>query len=108
VLKMPAWDWREGPHLTDLISAKNKEAGASLAKMQAEAILCQNLFTAFVWLIIITAISPFAPISGCGTLCRILIFLVLGLSSAHRITAYLIREKRLCGIYNRADTAAGA
>jgi hypothetical protein len=108
VLKMPAWDWREGPHLSDLISAKNKEAGTTLAKMQAEAILCQNLFTAFLLLIIINHIFPLALISGCCTWCRTLIFLVLGLGSAHRIGAYLIREKRLCGIYNRADTAPGA
>jgi hypothetical protein len=107
VLKMPAWKWREGPQLSDLISAKNKEAGATLAKMQAEAILCQNLFTAFLLLIIINKFSPFAPISGCSACCRTLILLILGFSSAHRIAAYLYREKRLCGIYNRADTAAG-
>jgi hypothetical protein len=107
VLKMPTWKWREGPHLSDLISAKNKEAGATLAKMQAEAILCQNLFTAFLWLIIINKFYPFAPISGCDTRSRLLILLVLGFSSAHRIGAYLIRENRLFGICNRADTAPG-
>jgi hypothetical protein len=43
VLKMPKWDWRE----VDQIASKNKEAGSTLAKMQAEAVLCQNLFSAF-------------------------------------------------------------
>jgi hypothetical protein len=39
----------------DKIAEKNKEAGTTLAKMQAEATLCQNLLTAFLLLIIVKA-----------------------------------------------------
>jgi len=51
--------WSQGPN--DRIAAANPEAGATIAKMQAEAVLCHNMFVGIffmpaVWLAINTSL----------------------------------------------------
>jgi hypothetical protein len=102
--KMPPWEWDEGWSLMDQITAKDKEAGATLAKMQAEAVLCQKLFGGFVLLIGLNAMFPITLISSCGAVYRTLILLLLGICTVHRIAAYVLREKQLYAIYIKRDS----
>jgi hypothetical protein len=101
ILKMPLKEWRYGPSLYDQIAAKDKEAGTTLVKMQAEAMLCQNLFTAFTVLLVLNGknVVSVPLLKDCTTLYGVIILLILAGSCVHRITAYLVREKRLHRIY---------
>ena len=109
VLKMPI-KFREGASLTDQIAAKDKEAGATLAKMQAEAILVENLFSAFIVLTLWSSAYPLELIAKCTRGSTFLILVLLGISVLHRITAYVIRENRLyhvyCGEYATSPAAS--
>lgn len=96
---MPAWDLKCGPTLTDQIAAKDREAGATLMKMQAEAVLCEDLFGAFLLLIILNPVLQVTLINRCSTGCRILILVALGIGAVHRIVASVGRENRLYKIY---------
>jgi hypothetical protein len=99
MLKMPDWDWHEGPSLSDQITARDKQAGGTLGKMQAESVLCENLFSGFLLLTILNISFPLTLIRLCGNGCRTMIFVLLAICSIHRIVAYVIRENRLYKIY---------
>jgi hypothetical protein len=101
ILKMRIKDWQYGLTLYDAILVKDKEAGGTLVKMQAEAVLCQNLFGAFIALIIInaTGVMPVPLVKYCSRSCFFIIFSILAASSVNRIIAYLIRENRLYKIH---------
>ncbi len=101
VLKMPIRDWQHGPSLFDAISAKDKEAGGTLVKMMAEAVLCQNLFGALVALVIINGanVMPVALINYCSRNGLVTMFLILAAACVQRIAAYLVRENRLYKIH---------
>jgi hypothetical protein len=98
-LDIPVSEWSRN----DKIANVNPEAGATLAKMQAEATLAQNLLTAFI-------ILWFAD-GGKGTLClglvmrhRMIIVLALGLTALFRTLAYLGRQQNLYEIYLPGST----
>jgi hypothetical protein len=97
-LGMP-WDRKEGSSWGDEIDKEDKAAGTTIAKMQAEALLCQNLFTAFLALILINMGHTLTLIARCSILWRTLILLVLASCALHRIVAYVVREKRLHKVY---------
>ena len=101
VLKMPLEHWQVGSFLYDAVTSRDKEAGATLVKMQAEAVLCQNLFGAFLALIILDAtdLASIPFLNACSTMCRTAALLVLGASCIHRTIAYVVRENRLYQIY---------
>ncbi len=69
--------------------------------MQAESVLVQNLFSAFLVLALLDLVFPLALIRCCGKTCTILIFVLLGVAIVHRVAAYVIRENRLYNIYVR-------
>jgi hypothetical protein len=104
-LKMPL-NLDTGASLTDDIASRNRDAGETLAKMQAEAVLCENLFGAFLLLIILNAAVAVPLITKCSVLCRILILAGLGVCSLHRIIAYVVRENRLYEIYVKGQQGA--
>jgi hypothetical protein len=105
VLKTP-FDWKEGASGGDEVDKKDKAAGATIAKMQAEAVLCQNLFTAFLVLVIINTEHKLTLIACCTIFCRSLILLVLALCAFQRTIAYLAREKRLHRIYAKINSGS--
>jgi|ERR1700722_6978187 hypothetical protein len=89
-------NFKEGESGTDEIAAKDKEAGETLSKMQAEALLCENLFSGFALLLILNRWCFTIPlISCCDTSLCVGILLLLGVCSVHRILAYITRETRL-------------
>jgi hypothetical protein len=53
VLRTPMKNWRRGLTRNDEIAVRSEQAGATLAKMQAEATLCQNLFSGFSLLVLL-------------------------------------------------------
>jgi hypothetical protein len=96
---MPHKTWRESFNLADRIAAKDKEAGMTLAKMQAEAVLCQVLFMEFLGLILLSDSLHLKIIQSCPRVCRVVVGVILGLSAFHRIIAYVVRANRLGVIY---------
>jgi hypothetical protein len=81
----------------DEISVRNAQAGATLAKMQAEATLCQNLFTGFLLLLVLND-TGLVLVPLVNTLCpavRWLLLAILGLSAIFRIAAYCGRQNNL-------------
>jgi hypothetical protein len=104
ILKIPLNNWRHGLVRNDEIVAKDKEAGATLAKMQAEATLCQNLVDGLLMLIILNATSVFVvpAIAACSTACRWTTVLILGLAAIFRSAVYLGRQDHLYHLYVKA------
>lgn len=100
ILRVPTADWRHGSR-NDEIAAKDKEAGATLAKMQAEATLCQNLLSAFIVLIVANDTGTFLvpALNAYGTKYRWIIFGVLVTAAVFRTAAYLGRQNSLYEIY---------
>jgi len=106
ILEVPTKSWQRN----DAISERDKDAGATLAKMQAEATLCQNLFCAFLLLIVLHGIAKF-PLPALDALApayRCVVLLMFGLAAIFRTSAYLGRQERLYKIYvsNSASTHA--
>jgi hypothetical protein len=100
IFRMPTADWRHGSR-NDEIAAKDKEAGATLAKMQAEATLCQNLLSGFLVLLIANDTGTFSvsALSAHGPMYRWVIFLALLAAAVFRTVAYLGRQNSLYKIY---------
>lgn len=95
---------------TDLMSARNDRvgaidpaAGATLAKMQAEAILCKNLTTAFVLLVVVDllGLADVPAVHGASTQLRISVFIVLWFAALHRTAVYLGRQNLLYEIVTK-------
>ncbi len=88
----------------DEVAAKSAEAGATLAKMQAEATLCQNLLTGFLVLLVLdrTGTVAIPVLDGHGFAFRVFVALGLAAASIFREGAYLFRQKRLHGLYGPA------
>lgn len=104
ILRIPIDDWRRGLPRNDEIAARDQQAGATLAKMQAEATLCQNLFCAFVLLILLNYTGTFlVPAAG-----KWVMGLILGLAAIFRTTVYLGRQNNLYEIVVHNPTVARA
>jgi hypothetical protein len=89
------WQW------TDEISARDKDMGATLAKMHAEKMLCQSLFCAFLLLILSNWVAIFRipSLDALPTVYRWAISLMLGFAAIFRAYVYLRRLKHLHQIY---------
>jgi hypothetical protein len=85
--------------LMDYISAKDKEAGATIAKMRAEAVLSANLFTGFLLLWLISWHHPLLVMDAIGLRMKMLILLLLAICSIQRALACAGREERLYKIH---------
>jgi hypothetical protein len=97
ILGIPFAELRRQWSRNDEIAAADKEAGTTLAKMEAEATLCQNLLSAFVVLIIANEKKNFlVPALGDH---RCIIFLALLLAALFRTVVYLGRQKSFYEIY---------
>ena len=85
----------------DEIAAADKDAGVTIAKMQAEATLCQNLLSAFVVLIFANDTGAFtvSALMGHGTGCRWTVFFVLLVAAVFRTVVYLERQNSLYSIH---------
>ena len=70
-----------------------------MAKMAAEMVLCENLFSGFVLLVLINRSHPLCVLSLCGSTCQTLILILLAICSAHRIIAFVGRENRLIRLH---------
>jgi len=80
---------------SDAIGLWNKDAGATLAKMSAEAILCQNLLVALLGVVLahregIYVMSALDRISDWAV--NLLVVLLI-ISVIHRNVAFLFRQK---------------
>ena len=85
----------------DEIAAADKEAGTVVAKMQAEATLCQNLLSAYVVLIIANEKRSYlVPALGDhGSAFRWIVFLGLLAAAVFRTVTYLGRQNNLHRIH---------
>jgi hypothetical protein len=85
----------------DKIATIDKEAGTTLAKMQAEATLCQNLVSAFVILVIVNEKGTFTVLAlkDHGIEYRWVIFLTLLATAVFRTVVYLGRQDGLYKLY---------
>jgi hypothetical protein len=83
------WGWRRW--------LSNKDAAATVWKMQAESILCRNLLFAYLLLIIVNDRGTFLvpPVNGPWFPIRASVLFILGASAIFRTAAYLGRQKRL-------------
>jgi hypothetical protein len=110
VLRIHIGDWRRGLSRNDEVAAKDKDAGATLAKMQAESTLCKNLFSAFLLLIILndTHRVTVPAVDAYGRASRWIILLILGSSAIFRTAVYLGRQNHLYEIVVRNPRARGA
>jgi hypothetical protein len=83
----------------DLIALYDKDAGATLAKMQAEAVLCMNLLTGYLLLIIANSTGAYnvSALCGRGSIFKWSIGILLAFAVIHRQFAYLGRQ---CALYN--------
>jgi hypothetical protein len=79
----------------DEIAAVDKDAGAVLAKMAAEAALCQNLLTAFVVLLIVNPRVFVDHVAGY----RWAICLSLLVAAVYRTVVYIRRQSSLYEIH---------
>ncbi len=81
----------------DRVSAIDPAAGATLAKMQAEAVLCKNLTTAFLLLVVVDflGLANVAAVHGASTQLRISVFILLWFAALHRTAVYLGRQNLL-------------
>jgi hypothetical protein len=92
-------DWKRGSYGNDEVSRANAEAGATLAKMQAEATLCLNLFSGFLLLNILNACWRIIPAVNENRSLSKWVLLLLAVAVIFRVTAYLGRQKQLHGLY---------
>ena len=101
ILRVQIRDWRRGLQRNDEISARNEQAGATIAKMQAEATLCQNLFTGFLLLILLNDLKlvPLSLINTLGSAGKWLMLAVLGLAGIFRGIVYFGRQNSLYEIF---------
>jgi len=80
---------------SDAIGLQDKDAGATLAKMSAEATLCQNLFIGFLILIVASRYgfvdSP--TFDGLTTESILIIGALLAISVVYRNVAFLFRQE---------------
>ncbi|MEA2561408.1 MAG: hypothetical protein QOH06_2912 [Acidobacteriota bacterium] len=81
----------------DRVAAIDPAAGATLAKMQAEAILCKNLTTAFVLLVVVDLLGlvDVPALNGASSQLLISGFILLWFAALHRTAVYLGRQNLL-------------
>lgn len=82
---LPEEEWAKGPN--DLIAAVNVEAGATIAKMQAESTLCHNMFVG------VLALLPLAFCKHWGYWFAAVV--LLAIAAIYRTAVYLVRQKQL-------------
>jgi hypothetical protein len=85
----------------DRVGAVDPAAGATLAKMQAEATLCKNLTTAFVLLICVDylGLTDVPVLHGASTQLRISGLILLWFAAIFRTALYLGRQNALYRIF---------
>jgi hypothetical protein len=108
ILRIPIDNWRHGLPRNDEIAAKDKKAGGTLAKMQAEATLCQNLFCAFLLLVVLNSSGAFLIPAVNALRPTWVVLLVLGLAGIFRTTVYLGRQSHLYELYILKPAPAGS
>jgi hypothetical protein len=104
--------WRDWSSRNDEIYVKDKDAGTTLAKMEAEATLCKNLLTGFLLLLILNDSGTFLvpAISAMDThrQWKCIIILILGLSAIVRTALYRSRQNNLHDInYPKFQRSSG-
>lgn len=82
---LPEAEWAKGPN--DLIAAVNVEAGATIAKMQAEATLCHNMFVGILALPFFGTLNHWEYWKLAAAL--------LAMTAVYRTGVYLVRQKQL-------------
>ncbi len=107
IQQIPVNNWRHELPRNDEIAAIDKEVAATLAKMQAGATLCQNLFCGFLVLVLLnsTGAFPVPTVDAHGSACRWIMMLILGISAIFRTAVYLDRQDRLDKLLVRSPVA---
>jgi hypothetical protein len=98
--KKPSLNWRRGIR-NDEIAIRNKDAGLNLAKMQAEATLCQNLVSAFVVLMVAdwSKTFPVLALENRGLTDRCVLFLILLACAGFQTLSYMSSQSRLYHLF---------
>jgi hypothetical protein len=101
ILGVPMAELRRHGSRNDEIAAVDKEAGMTLAKMQAEATLCQNLLSAFIVLVIASETGTFTipALANHGAGYRWIVLVTLLATALFRTVAYLARQESLYKIH---------
>lgn len=100
LLRVPGLDWRH-TKLNEEIALKGPEAALNLTKMQAEATMCQNLLSGYVFLFMADWKMGFSVpmLHDHGLLFAYTMPLLLGVCAVFQTMAYIRRQKMLYSIF---------
>ncbi|MBZ5525676.1 MAG: hypothetical protein LAP21_25930 [Acidobacteriia bacterium] len=88
------------PLVDDALGIKDKEAGATLAKVAAELVLSQNMLLGFTVLLVIQSLGhPIYLISSASSGLLLVIWIMLLVVVVHRSLVYLIRFDRMLTLF---------